>query len=255
MKQKLNSVEKALQILSAFDEVNPCWGVRQLSNHLEFSPATVQRLLQALKSYGFVTQNSQTRQYQLGNVYYQFLHTLQSSMPITRAALPYMQQLLAKTQETAHLNAVDGNERVCIDTLESLQHLKASMPIGHRSPLYAGASSKCLLAFSPENFIKNYLDEINIVPVTENTILSKKALYEELGRIRMQGYTQSLGERSQGLGSLSAPVFDHRGSLLAALSLAIPEIRFKNKQYRQLCLKTLLETSDNLSHLMGYQAK
>ena len=242
-----------MSVLLAFDALRPVWGVRELSAHLGFSPATVQRLLQTLKTYGFVDQVTETRQYQLGNVYFKFLHAIQSSLPVTRSAIPFMKQLMAATQETVHLNIAEGNERICIDTIEPLQSLKASMPIGSRSPLYAGASSKCLLAFAAEDFRQNYLETARLVPLTANTILNKAHLARELQKIRDNGYAESLSERNSGLGSLSVPIFNHQGALLAALSLAIPEIRFKDKAHRSFCLANLQQIGQNLSRVMGYE--
>jgi IclR family transcriptional regulator, KDG regulon repressor len=248
----MNAVEKALELLVAFQDHHPTWGVRELSSHLGFSPATVQRILQSLKGYGFVEQDPATRHYRLGNVYFRFLHTLQHAFPITRAATPHMQRLLSQTRETVHLNVIDAQERICIDTLESFQNLKASMPIGSRSPLYAGASSKCLLAHSSHEFIRSYLQQTALAPVTQNTITEKSTLMAELKTIRSDGYALSLGERNKGLGSISAPVFNHQGLLIGVISLAIPEIRYKDLKHRSLCLTGLLEAAANLSREMGY---
>lgn len=247
-----NSVEKALAILLAFKIDQPSWGVRDLSAHLGFSPATVQRLLQTLKANDFVAQDPTSRQYRLGNVYFRFLDVLQSTYPVTHAALPFMRELLAATRETVHLNVIDGMERVCIENMESPQYLKASMPIGNRSPLYAGASSKCLLAFSVPEFIDPYLNQIELVPLTDHTIKDIGLLMEEIAQIRRQGFALSLGERTPGLGSLSAPVLDHNGAILAAISLAIPEIRFKENRYRQFCRAQLQSTSRRCSIAIGY---
>ena len=136
-KSTINSIEKALFILKSFNVDHPSWGVRELASHLGFSPPTIQRLLQTLKEHAFIDQDPKTRQYRLGNIYFQFVHTLQSVHPITQVALPFLHQLLSKTQETVHLNVIDGMERFCVDNIESSQSLKASMPIGSRSPLYA----------------------------------------------------------------------------------------------------------------------
>jgi DNA-binding IclR family transcriptional regulator len=247
-----NSVEKALSILLAFQTERPSWGVRELSAHLGFSPATVQRILQTLKSRAFVDQDETTRLYRLGTVYYKFLHTLQSTYPIMRVAPPFMERLRSRTQETVHLNAIEGLERVCVDTMESPKNLKASMPIGSRSPLYAGASSKCLLAFSTPEFIENYLKRVKLTPVTNTTTRSKARLRLELAQIRKQGYAESLGERSQGLGSMSAPILDHRGRILATVSLAIPEIRYRDDAHREFCLKELLSTAKSISNMIGH---
>ena len=164
-----------------------------------------------------------------------------------------MQRLLSKTRETVHLNVIQNMERVCIDHIESPRHLKATMPVGSRSPLYAGASSKCLLAFSPTEFKDRYLKRVKLKPVTESTITDSRKLYAELSLIGRQGYASSLGERNPGLGSLSAPVRDHRGMLLASISLAIPEIRYKDKKYRRICIEELVKTAEDFSKTMGYQ--
>lgn len=249
---RLNSVEKALEIMLAFKSNQPSWGVRDLSAHLGFSPATVQRMLQTLKTYDFVVQDPETRHYRLGNIYFRFLDVLQSSYPITTAALPFMRELLSATQETVHLNVIDGLERICIENIESTQHLKASMPIGNRSPLYAGASSKCLLAFSVPEFIDQYLKQVELEPLTDSTINKIAPLMAEIEQTRRQGFAQSLGERTPGLGSLSAPVLDHKGAILAAISLAIPELRFKASRHRQFCLEQLQDISRRCSMAMGY---
>jgi len=247
-----NSIEKALQTLLSFQTEQPHWGVRELSAHLGFSPATVQRILKTLKAYGFVDQDPQTRQYRLGNIYFAFLQTLQRTHPVAWTAQSFMKELLNRTQETVHLNVIEGYERICIANLESSQNLKGFMPIGSRSPLYAGASSKCLLAFCEEDFIESYLQGVKPTAITKHTLTDLKKIRAELATIRKQGYAASLGERNPGLGSLSAPVRDYRGMLLASLSLAIPQIRFQDQKRRKRYVMELLQTAKALSRAMGF---
>jgi IclR family KDG regulon transcriptional repressor len=253
--ERLNSVEKALRILLSFRAGRSTWGVRELGTHLGFSPATVQRILQVLKAQSFVAQDPVTRQYRLGVAFYTFFNALKESYPITRASQPFLQRLGSITGETVHLNIIDGTDRVCIDNLESPQALKASMPIGSRSPLYAGGSSKCLLAFGAPEWREQYLGSLAVlIPFTDRTVTDLDALRRELALIAALGYAVSLGERNRGLGSLSAPVFDHHGQLLASLSLAIPEIRFQDAAHRQFCLKELRQAAQALSRVMGFES-
>ena len=250
---KTNSVQKALSVLLAFDDIHPMWGVRELSGHLGYSPATVQRLLKILKDHGFIDQDATTRQYRLGSVYYRFLHTLQTHNPLRHSLLPYLRKLHALTQETVHFNIIDRIERLCIESFESFQHLKASMPVGNRSPLYAGASSKCLLAFSVPEFVDRYLNQVDPVSLTTHTVTNVLKLRTELEEIRRLGYASSLGERMEGLGSLSAPILDHNSVLVGALSLALPEIRFRDHGHREFCLRNLLSVTRECSRQLGYQ--
>jgi DNA-binding IclR family transcriptional regulator len=247
-----NSLEKALQVLLAFSADQPAWGVRELSTHLGFSPSTVLRMLQTLKSGDFVRQDPETRQYRLGNVYFRFMDILQSTHTVNRAATIFMKQLMSHTQETVHLNIIDKTERLCIDSIESTQFLKGVMPIGSRSPLHAGASSKCLLAFSPKDLIEKYISQGSLAPITRDTITDPALLRQELTKIRVQGYATSIGERTPGLGSVSAPIRDYRGYALASISLAIPEIRFKNRRHIRFCISELLKAAGEFSEIMGY---
>jgi DNA-binding IclR family transcriptional regulator len=252
--EHFNAVEKALRILLSFQADQPSWGVRELGAHLGFSAATVQRILQVLKASGFVAQDPLTRRYHIGVVFYTFLHVLKATYPITRAGRPFLERLVAATGETVHLNIIEGTERVCIDNLDSPQTLKASMPIGSRSPLYAGASSKCLLAFSDAEFKDRYLKDLTVLPAfTECTVTDSDALRRELERIVDRGYALSLGERNRGLGSLSAPVFDYQGRLVAALSIAIPEVRYRDTAHRDFCLGQLRQAAEAFSRLMGFE--
>lgn len=252
--KKLNSVEKALEIILKFQEIRPSWGIRELSSELGFSPATVQRILQVLKAYEFVRQDPKSRQYFVGNVFYRFLENLNNSNDLIRIGRPFLEEVASTTLETVHLSVIEKNLRICIDHIESPKVLKAGMPIGNKAPLYCGASAKCLLAFSSEAFQDNYFSMTEIEPMTQNTIIQTGKLFEELYRIKEQGYAISIGERTPGLGSVSAPVFDYKGRILASLSVAIPEIRLNQEAHKVNCIDILTRNATAFSRAMGFQA-
>jgi IclR family KDG regulon transcriptional repressor len=256
MKQKPTSpnvVQKALRVLMAFSRERPVWGVRELGAHLGFNQSTVHRLLRDLRQYAFVEQDPETRRYRLGNVYFHFLYVFQSNYPFITLAKPVMQDLAQLTQETVHLNLIEGEERICVESVESPQRLRASMPIGEKSPLYAGGSAKCLLAFSSEGFIEDYLRRTTFTPLTENTPTDPQVIRRELQHFRSQGYATSLGERTPGLATLSAPIFDHGGALLASLSVTLPALRYEDQGHREFCLRALLKAAASISQTMGYR--
>lgn len=251
-KNNLNSIEKAIKVLLKFQKSGATHGIRELSSELGFSPATVQRILKTLKKHDFVRQDDGTRQYYIGNIFYSFIQALQRSNDLTSIARRFIEDLAVKTRETSHINIIEEKYRLCIDTIESPQTLKAGMPMGNRSPLYAGASAKCLLAFSSMEYIKNYFETILLEPLTDNTICNVNDLKEELEKIKAQGFAVSLGERTPGLGSLSAPVLNNTGAVVASLSLAIPEIRFSQNEYLDECINILTNVAKSFSESMGY---
>ncbi len=249
---RLSSADKALIVLKAFCGDKKEWGVRDIASFLDISPTTAQRLLKTLKRHGFLIQNEETKKYRLGVIYFRFVEVLQSTYPLPDEVIPFMKSICSKTGETTHLNVIDGRERLCINSIESAQSLKAGMPIGNRSPLYAGASSKCLLAFSTDDFIEEYLSTTDLVSITENTITDKRMLIKELKKIRKQGYASSLAERTPGLGSLSVPIVGQEKNIVAALSLALPELRYSSSEHRTFCLQSLFKAAETLSRRLGY---
>ena len=248
---RTNSIEKAIAVLLAFQEGQTLWGVRELSTHLGFSPATVLRVLQTLKRHDFIRQDPHTKKYRLGNIYFSFFQALQNTNPLNRAVVPFLETLRSKTRETVHFNIIEGRFRVCAYTIDSQQKLKASTPKNNTSPFNARASSRCLLAFSSEEFREDYINT-PLASITENTIVNKIQLINELEKIRKQGYAASLGERTPGLGSLSAPILNFKEKLLGSISLAIPEIRFKDYDHRSFCTEALLAVSREASDMLGY---
>jgi DNA-binding IclR family transcriptional regulator len=249
MKKNLSSYsasEKVILTLMAFSEEQAFWGINELSTKLGFSSATVQRIIKTLKDYHFVSQDPLSRKYHIGNIFYKFINTLQTKSSLPIAAQPLMMRLLSATKETITLNVRSANERLCINCLESPHALKVTVAIGTRGPLYAGSSGKCLLAYSPKDFIEEYLEKTELVPVTQSTITSKSALRDELAVIKEQGYASSLAERNVGFGSLSAPLLNYNGTLLSCISIVIPETRHRDNDHYQFCLHSLLKVPKEL---------
>jgi IclR family KDG regulon transcriptional repressor len=243
-----------MEIILKFQQIKPYWGIRELSAELDFSPATVQRILQILKTYEFVRQDPKSRRYYIGNIFYRFLENLNHSNDLVRIGRPFLEEIAQVTLETVHLSVIEQNYRICIDHIESLKVLKAGIHIGDKAPLYTGASAKCLLAFSSEDFQDSYIRTTKMEPLTDDTIIQTGTLFKELYKIKDQGFAISLGERTPGLGSISAPVFGHNGQILASLSVAIPEIRLKQEDHLSNCIDVLLRTANDFSKAMGRKA-
>jgi DNA-binding IclR family transcriptional regulator len=256
MKQNLTDLttaEKVLKTLLSFQTDRPHLGIRELSANLGFSPSTAQRILKTLKDYNFVDQDSVTRKYYLGNIYYKFINILQVANPLTRKAQPYMSQLLALTKETVALNVIANSERTCIDVIESPRSVKVTLAIGTKNPLYVGSSGKCMLAFLPKDFIEDYLRKIKLIPITKNTITDIRKLRTELNTIKKRGYATSFGERTPGFGAMGAPILNHKSLVLGCINIVVPETRLTEKHHRKFCLESLLRATKELSVNFGYQ--
>ncbi len=246
-KPKLNSTEKVLMVLLSFLENQDSWGVRELAAKHGMAPGSVQRIVNTLKKYNFLEQHPTSKKYQLGLVYFKFFNVLYTKNNVIKIVRSFMESLSTTTSETICHHIIKEKYNLCIDKIQPANTFTVIKDIGNISPLYSGASSKCLLAFSSPNFIDDYLKAVEFTRLTKNTITDRKTLLNDLESIRNRGYAYSVGEKHIGLGSLSAPFFDHTGSLLGAISIDFPESKLHDAAHRDYCINALLAATGEIS--------
>lgn len=128
---------------------------------------------------------------------------------VREAALPVLPGLQAATGESVQVYRREGAERICIAAAEPPTGLRNTVPVGTRLPMTAGSAARVLAAFAGPDARNNLPDD---------------AAYTErhLAEVRKRGWAQSAGERADGVASVSAPVYDADGQMVAAVSVSGP---------------------------------
>jgi DNA-binding IclR family transcriptional regulator len=101
------------------------------------------------------------------------------------------------------------------------------------------------------------LDELfarRLVKLTRRTITTRAALLKELERIRRRGVSLNLGERSDDIGAVAAPVFDHEGRCVAAIGISGPLPRFARTRLPGL-ITAVKTAAAKISQQAGYIPK
>lgn len=148
-------------------------------------------------------------------------------------ALPILQRLTETTGETSSLVALEDNRLVIAQRIEARGILRADLRVGAELSYVDSASGKVWLTFGSEQRREHLAAEIGVS-------LSQR----EQKSIRTKGYAiGGGGETLPGIAVIAAPVFDHRGQCLAALSLVGPEARFDAKAL----IEPLLLATDTLA--------
>ncbi|MFD6463918.1 IclR family transcriptional regulator, partial [Streptomyces roseolus] len=145
-----------------------------------------------------------------------------------------------------------GDTRMYVDQIVPDQELRMEVALGVPYPLHAGSSSKAILAFLRKSEIDEYLDRHELTPFTDATITTPRKLRTELAEVRKRGYAISMGERQIGAASIAAPVLDHDGGVVAALSVCGPLSRFEPRMAE--CVPLLQKAANAVSAQMGYSA-
>jgi IclR family KDG regulon transcriptional repressor len=246
MLNKNKTVVKSLDLLNLFlthhklnlNEMVQLSGIPKTSIH---------RMIGSLEEMGFLHKDEEGK-YSLGLLFLQFGQLVAERLEIRQVARPIMQALRDEVEEAVNLIVKDRDESLYIEKLESTHPVRLYTKIGRRAPLYAGACSRIILSFLPEQEREHYLDEIELVPIGLGTITDKQKLRQVLEESRIKGYSISYSELENHTASLAAPIFDHTGQVIGGLSIAGPDVRFHEDR-----LPALTESVKRAAHEISLQ--
>jgi DNA-binding IclR family transcriptional regulator len=231
--EQRDALGKALQLLcwiidASDDATDKEWGVRELSQRLPLPLATVHRLLTSLTKHGLLQRNQTSGQYRVGMEFYRLALKLRSHFGLRNAALPVIQELVAKCNEAVFLGMYDPfrMEMMFVAVINSSHPLRYVVPINNWIPVYAGASGLAIMAFLPREERETIIKRTRLAPVTARTITDPVVLEEELARIRKQGYALSYAQRTEGAVAIAAPIWGPDGRVMGEINISIPESRF-----------------------------
>ena len=241
----LNTLEKCVQILTLFTEATPRLSIEEISNRLGLPRSTVYRYIATLKKYQLVADDIQPGVYRLGEWIFTLARAVARSS-VQEIALPFMEELQRKYGETVILSALRTDRGVCLEKVEGTHALRVSHDRGAIFPLHAGASGKVLLAYMSPADQARIIHSQGLPRFTKTTITDPDRLAAELARIRNQGYAESNGEVTAGTYGIGAPIFDRRGKVIAALSVAAPAQRLQGRN-RTRMIHVVTETAARIS--------
>lgn len=241
-------LDRAVAILNCFSLDSNNLTLKEISETINLSTSTTSRLLNSLTVINFLSRNNKDKTYQLGPQLYHYGFLAKDNISVVKYAYPLMKKLRDKIKEAVTLYVLEENYRVCYEHIESLLTMKCVVRVGDRFPLWAGASGKCLLAYSGKSVVEREIKKA--YPITSTTITDENMFFEELEKIRKQGYAISHGEREEGITSMAMPIFEPPHRILSCLSVAGPTMRFNDKNVEEL-VPDIKEICSQISTILG----
>jgi DNA-binding IclR family transcriptional regulator len=244
---------RVADVLLLFTQGPVALGVSEISRELGLSKAVVHRILQSLAARSFVETDPHTRGYRLGPGAVALGARALRDLDLRRAAGPILRRLRDATRETTTLSALVRGSRVYLDQYESPQEIKMTVELGRPHPLHAGASSRAMLAFMPEDVWDTVIGQ-GLARLTPVTVGDPDELRRLLSEVRSRGYATSLGERQYGAGSVAAPVFGMDGEVSGAISACGPVSRFEPATVERH-VPLVREAADSISRALGWTGR
>jgi len=219
-------------------------GVTDIARRLDLPKSIAYRLLTSLKEADLVRVEAKSRRYALGYGFLQMAADWLAHIDVRNVALPHLKQLRHDTSETVALNLRDGDCRVTIERLDTSFEVRFVIDLGRPLPLHVGAAGKAILAFLPKNEIAE------IVKRAELSTRQEKLLLDDLADIRRLGFSDTCGERVDGSRSISAPIFNHDGAVIASVSVLSLQSRMQRREVNE-CRRCVKATALAISTEMG----
>jgi IclR family transcriptional regulator, KDG regulon repressor len=251
----VQSLERALTILNKLSEYPDGIQITRLSEQVGLTKSTIHRLLATLSSMNYVVKDEETDKYKLGLQVLFLSRNLLNNSDIVTVSKPFLEKLSQEVNETVHLCIEDRGEVVYIDKIESTQTIRMYSRIGSRAPMYCTGVGKILLSGKNKDEFNELISNINFIPKTPSTITSKEEFIEEIEKVKSQGYALDNAENEVVLRCIAAPIFDHKGKIIASFSISGPSNRVTMDLINDTLIEKMKQYSIAISRNLGYTGK
>lgn len=243
--QYVQSLARGLSVIRAFDGDHAEMTLSDLARRTGLTRATSRRFLLTLVELGYVKTDGRlfsltARVLELGFSYL-------SALSLPEIAQPHLEKLAASIHESTSASVLDGTDIVYVARVPTRRIMSVRINIGTRFPAYATSMGRVLLASLSAEELDAHLAGIDFEGLTAHTVTSRKALEEELARVREQGWAMVDQELENGLRSIAAPVRHGTGVVLAAINVSTTANSHTVESIQENLLPPLLLAAGNIS--------
>lgn len=247
----IQSIERGFAVLLAFDEERTNPNLAELAAATGLSRPAVRRILLTLQRLGYVRNEGSRwsltpRVLSIGQHY-------SASRAMIELAQPHLLELSVKTGESASLAELDGRDAVYVARVPVRRIMSINVSIGTRIPAYATSMGRVLLAWAPDIVVEEHIAG-GLPALTRHTVTDADTLRAVLRQVRSDGWSIVAEELEIGLLSVSAPVRDRSGEVVAALASSTSVGRSTVEAIRRDVVPLLLDAAERISADLGHRS-
>lgn len=250
----IQSVARATGILEYIALNSGGETLSNISRGMGLNKSTTYSLIRTLELLGFVHQNQSTGKYTLGLKLFELGQVVHAHMNVRTIAMPFLNELARRYEETVHLAVMSKGEVIYIDKVDGSRSIRIASQVGGRNPAHCTGVGKVLLADLPAAELHKLFHGNKLEQFTPNTITDPQRLLDHLAKVKADGYAFDQEEIEVGLCCVAAPIKNYLGSVVAAISLSGPTSRMDAASLQQIAAD-ITETTRLISTQLGYKNK
>src|SRR5665213_3700955 len=219
---RVQSVERALMALAALGEAGlEGMTLSELSRELQISKSTALSLLRTLAERDFVTygEGPGGQRYRLGLALARLGDQALAQTGLLDVSMPVLRRLTDETGRTARLGVLDDGYVVVVGRVDGPGFIQVQSNVGRRELPHCSALGKAILSQLPEPAVREIAERVGLAPRTSRTLTDIDTLLGELSVAHERGYALDNEEDSIGVFCVGAPLLDHRGACVGAISV------------------------------------
>lgn len=233
----VESLEKGLRVIEAFDASSRSMTLSEVANKTGLTRAAARRHLLTLVALKYAEQDRNV--FRLAPRVLRLGHAYLSTASLPRVVQPVLEAMTGRTDEVAAMGVLDGSDIVFLARSVASRILSPSINLGRAYPAWCTALGRVLMASRSDAEIERFLAGIRPVKITPKTRTGRRQIHDAILRARVDGYAVIDEELEIGLRSIAIPVSDSSGRVLFGMSLSTHSSRMSAEQMVTVLLPTL----------------
>ncbi len=253
-RQGIQSIEVGFRLLNVLAATNRPMMLRDIAKGAGMPAAKAHRYMVSFLRIGIVEQDSSSGRYDLGAYALELGLSGLGRLDPVRFAGPILESLCEEIQETVALAVWGNHGATIVRIVDAGGPITITLRAGTVLPLFNSATGRAFAAFYRSPFLKKILDEeLKNVSETSKTAITtvRRQLEKSLTEIRTHGISRASGSLTPGINGFSAPVYDHTGTMVAAIT-SLGSIGEFSVEWDSPVAKAMLHASQALSHRLGH---
>lgn len=251
---KLNrTTQRTIEILKLVSKNPEGITLDDICRSLELPKTSAYDIVTTLVEMGMVNvDRGQRQRYTIGLTAYRIGINYTNNLDFISVIEPELKSFAKSIGKTVFFGVRSDHDVVYICKSEPENPIITTATVGTKNPMYCTSLGKAILAYSDEETRQQVIGRMKFRKKTENTILSKEALLEELERVKEQGYALDAREMEDHMECVGAPVFGPDGSVIGAISAS--SLYKPEEDYERLG-RLVADKSRQVSGLLGFIGK
>jgi DNA-binding IclR family transcriptional regulator len=210
----IQSIEVGFSLIKVLEHAKSKLPLKTMAERAGMPSSKAHLYMVSFQRLGLVTQDPITMRYGLGLYAVQLGLAGLRQMDVVAMAQEPMEELQQRAGLSVHLSIWGNMGPTIVAKSDGEMDIPLTIKIGHVLPLLTSATGRVFLSLLSPSTLSPVLHRFFVNPAA-----AKRATEDAKAELKNHGVTISDSRVNQGFAAISAPIFDHSGSVAASMTL------------------------------------